>query len=60
MGGAVIGGLAVGLAEAVAGSYLTQPVFGTGFSGIVPYLVMMVVLFVRPYGIFGTREVRRV
>ena len=60
VGGAVIGGLAVGLAEAVAGSYLTQPVFGTGFSGIVPYLVMMVVLFVRPYGIFGTREVRRV
>ena len=36
-------------------SYLNQPIFGTGFSGIVPYLLMMVVLFVRPYGIFGTR-----
>ena len=41
-------------------SYLTHPIFGTGFSGIVPYLLMMVVLFVRPYGIFGTGEVRRV
>ena len=60
VGGALIGGLVVGLAEAAAGSYLTQPVFGTGFSGIVPYLLMMIVLFVRPHGIFGTGEVRRV
>ena len=60
VGGAVVGGLVVGLAEAAAGSYLNQPLFGTGFSGIVPYLLMMVVLFVRPYGIFGTEEVRRV
>ena len=60
VGGAVVGGLVVGLAEAAAGSYLNEPLFGTGFSGIVPYLLMMVVLFVRPYGIFGTEEVRRV
>jgi len=58
--GAVVGGLAVGVAEAAAGSYLNHPLFGTGFSGIVPYLVMMIVLFLRPYGIFGTEEVRRV
>lgn len=60
VGGAVIGGLLVGLAEALAGSYLTHPIFGAGFSGIVPYLLMMLVLFVRPYGLFGTAEVRRV
>ncbi len=58
--GAVIGGLAVGLAEAAAGFYLNHPLFGTGFSGIVPFLLMMVVLFIRPYGIFGTEEIRRV
>ncbi|MDE0122770.1 MAG: branched-chain amino acid ABC transporter permease [bacterium] len=58
--GAVVGGLAVGVAEAAAGSYLNHSLFGTGFSGIVPYLVMMIVLFIRPYGIFGTAEVRRV
>ena len=58
--GAVVGGLAVGVAEAAAGSYLNHPLFGTGFSGIVPYLVMMIVLFIRPYGIFGTEEIRRV
>ncbi|MCY4371777.1 MAG: branched-chain amino acid ABC transporter permease [bacterium] len=60
VGGAVLGGMIVGLAEAAAGSYLNQPLFGTGFSGIVPYLLMMCVLFVRPYGLFGTGEVRRV
>ena len=60
VGGAVIGGLVVGLAESLAGSYLDQPLFGTGFSGIVPYLLMMIVLFVRPHGIFGTGEVRRI
>ena len=58
--GAVVGGLSVGLAEAAAGNYLNHPLFGTGFSGIVPYLLMMVVLFIRPYGIFGTEEIRRV
>jgi branched-chain amino acid transport system permease protein len=58
--GAVVGGLVVGLAESLAGSYLNQPVFGAGFSGIVPYLLMMLVLFVRPQGLFGTVEVRRV
>lgn len=60
VGGAVIGGLVIGLAEAAAGSYLNHPLFGTGFSGIVPYLLMMAVLFVRPFGIFGTGEIRRV
>ena len=58
--GAVVGGLAVGVAEAAAGSYLNHPLFGAGFSGIVPYLLMMIVLFIRPYGIFGTEEIRRV
>lgn len=58
--GAVIGGLVVGLAESLAGSYLNHPLLGTGFSGIVPYLLMMLVLFVRPHGLFGTVEVRRV
>lgn len=58
--GAVIGGMVVGLAESATGSYLNHPLFGTGFSGIAPYLLMMGVLFVRPYGLLGTGEVRRV
>ncbi len=33
---------------------------GTGFQTVVPYAVMLVGLLVRPYGLFGTPEVRRV
>lgn len=58
--GAVIGGFIIGLAEVSAGNYLHLEVLGSGFGGIVPYIVMMVVLLVRPYGIFGTEEIRRV
>jgi branched-chain amino acid transport system permease protein len=43
-----------------AGTYLTQSWLGAGFSGIVGWLFMMVVLLVRPYGLFGTEEIRRV
>lgn len=59
--GAVIGGFAVGLAEAAATQYLKGFTFlGAGFGGIVPYLLMLVVLLVRPYGLFGTEQIRRV
>lgn len=58
--GAVVGGFVIGLAESFAGSYFTWTGFGSGFAGIVPYLVMLIVLLVRPYGLFGTEEIRRV
>jgi branched-chain amino acid transport system permease protein len=61
--GAVAGGFIIGLAEVYAGAYLsggTWSFLGTGFAGIMPYIVMMAVLLVRPYGLFGTEEVRRV
>ena len=60
--GAVIGGLIVGVAMALTKTYqpLVAPWLGTNFDNVVPYLIMIVVLLVRPYGIFGTREVERV
>ncbi len=58
--GAVVGGFAIGLAESFAGAYFTWSGLGSGFAGIVPYLVMMLVLLIRPYGLFGTEEIRRV
>ena len=60
--GALVGGLAVGLAEVFAGTYLAEytDTLGVGYQLIVPYLVMLVVLLVRPYGLFGTPEIRRV
>lgn len=58
--GAVAGGFIIGLAEVYAGAYLEFEFLGTGFAGVMPYIVMMAVLLVRPYGLFGTEEVRRV
>lgn len=60
-GGAVVGGVMIGVAEALAAGYQDQLVFlGRGFGDVVPYVVMIAVLLVRPSGLFGTRELHRV
>jgi branched-chain amino acid transport system permease protein len=60
--GAIVGGLIVGLAEAYTVAYQAEYLgfLGQNFSTAIAYVVMFVVLLVRPYGIFGTREVERV
>ena len=60
--GAVIGGLAVGVVQALVGSYQRDvaPWLGDNFSVVAPYVLMLLVLLAKPYGIFGTPEVRRV
>ncbi len=58
--GAIIGGFAIGFAESASSSYLTFDWLGNGFGGVVPYIVMLLVLLIRPYGLFGTEEIRRV
>jgi len=59
VGGAVVGGFVIGLAEAYTKIYQPESL-GANFDQVVPYLVMMLVLLVRPYGLFGTPEVERV
>lgn len=58
--GALVGGFIIGMAESAASSYVTFDFLGTGFGGVVPYVVMLLVLLIRPYGLFGTEEIRRV
>jgi len=60
--GAVVGGLIIGIAESAASVYLVEynNILGTGFSAIIGYIIMLIVLLVRPYGLFGTEEIRRV
>jgi branched-chain amino acid transport system permease protein len=61
-GGAVVGGLTIGIAQVMAGGYIPSavPSLGSEFADVVPYLIMFIVLLVRPYGLFGEREVTRV
>lgn len=56
--GVVIGAILVGLLENLAAAYL-DPLIG-GFSFIASYLVLIVMLFIRPYGLFGEPDVERV
>ncbi|WP_158893934.1 branched-chain amino acid ABC transporter permease [Amycolatopsis anabasis] len=53
--GAVVGGLVVGLAEALSAQYISFD-----FSKSAVFLVMLLVLVIRPSGLFGTRESTRV
>lgn len=59
--GAVVGGLAVGIFESLVASFQGNvPWLGANFAVVSPYVLMILVLLVRPYGLFGTREVIRV
>lgn len=62
IGGAVVGGLVVGVVESLFGTYQSTylPFLGQNFALVSAYVVMLAVLLVRPYGLFGTPEVERV
>jgi branched-chain amino acid transport system permease protein len=57
--GAVVGGLIVGVVEALAAGYL-DPVVGGGTKDFAPYVLMILMLMIRPYGLFGSRRIERV
>jgi branched-chain amino acid transport system permease protein len=60
--GAVIAGLLIGVAESLTRTFQPEyaPWLGANFDIVVPYLILMISLMVRPYGLFGTPEVQRV
>jgi branched-chain amino acid transport system permease protein len=53
--GAIVGGLLIGVVEALAGFYLPE-----GFKDIAAYIVVLVVLVVRPHGLFGAQLRKKV
>lgn len=59
--GAVIAGLLLGVLEVLTAGYVNALLgpMGKNLHTVLPYLVMIVVLVVRPYGLFGTRKVER-
>jgi branched-chain amino acid transport system permease protein len=60
--GSVVAGLLIGVAESLTRTYQPEyaPFLGSNLDVIVPYLIMILVLMVRPYGLYGTKEVQRV
>ncbi|MDX6739659.1 branched-chain amino acid ABC transporter permease [Actinocorallia sp. A-T 12471] len=59
--GALVGGLVIGVTEALMSGYQGEMAFlGRGIGDVAPFLVMIIVLLIRPAGLFGTRELTRV
>ena len=54
LAGALVGGVLIGLVEALAGALL-----GGEFKLLATFVVLVSVLLVRPYGLFGTHEIER-
>ena len=57
--GAIIGGLTIGVLQNLASAYL-DPCVGGGLKTVAPFIVLVVILMVRPYGLFGRERIERV
>jgi branched-chain amino acid transport system permease protein len=58
-GGAVVGGIVIGLCQQYAAAYAPSWA-GQDVASVLPYVVMLMILMARPAGLFGTAEVRRI
>jgi branched-chain amino acid transport system permease protein len=53
--GAIVGGIIIGVAESISGFYLPQ-----GWKDITAWLILIVILLIRPQGLFGIQEKKKV
>jgi branched-chain amino acid transport system permease protein len=53
--GAIVGGLVIGVVEALSGFYLPE-----GFKDVAAYVVVLLMLMVKPNGLFGERLTKKV
>jgi branched-chain amino acid transport system permease protein len=59
IGGAVLGGLIIGILENLSGGYL-DPLVGGGVKDVAPFVFLVIILMIKPYGLFGTQKIERV
>lgn len=57
--GAIVGGILIGVFENLSGGYL-DPILGGGVKEVAPFAVLVVILMLRPYGLFGKIDIERV
>jgi branched-chain amino acid transport system permease protein len=55
IGGAIIGGIIIGLLETFTGGYLSP-----SLRDVIPYIILVLILLFKPYGLFGLKEIERV
>ena len=59
IGGVILGGLIVGVAVGLA-AYFLDPVFQGGVAAVFPFVIMVVILLIRPTGLFGWKTIERI
>ena len=59
VGGAIVGGIIMGVLENLSGGYL-DPLLGGGVKEVAPFVALVLILTVRPYGLFGKVKIERV
>ncbi|MDY6910987.1 MAG: branched-chain amino acid ABC transporter permease [Chloroflexota bacterium] len=57
--GALIGGIIVGVVENIGGFYI-DPLVGGGVKDIVPFVLALLILIFKPYGLFGQKRIERI
>lgn len=60
IGGAIVAGIILGVLENIAAGYLDPLLPGGGLANVFPFIVMIVVLIFRPYGLFGLERIERI
>ena len=60
IGGAIVAGIILGVLENVAAGYLDPRLPGGGLANVFPFIVMIIVLTIRPYGLFGQARIERI
>jgi branched-chain amino acid transport system permease protein len=60
IGGAIVGGIILGMSENVAAGYLDPLLPGGSLAKVFPFIVMIIVLIFRPYGLFGLTRIERI
>ena len=59
IGGAILGGFIIGVLENLAGFYI-DPLVGGGMKNVAPFFILIIILMIRPYGLFGKKLIERV
>ena len=57
--GGIIAGPIIGLAENLGGGYLT-PLTWPGVKEVIPFIIIIIVMFIKPYGLFGEVRIERI
>ena len=57
--GAIIAGPIIGLCESFGGGYLT-PFLWAGVKDIIPFVIIIIVMIIKPYGLFGEVRIERI